>query len=133
MAPSLDASLRISEKYGKAKLKFGEHTIKCIRRHHWPGNVRELENAIERAVILSDRKTIAADLLALEPQTSAQHPHLNEEASNVSLQNFFIKFVLENQDRMTETEIAEKLGISRKALWQRRQRLGIPRERGKSN
>ena len=121
-----------SEKYGKAKLKFGEHAIKCIRRHHWPGNVRELENAIERAVILSDRKTIAADLLAIEPQTSAQHPHLNEEASNVSLQNYFVKFVLENQDRMTETEIAEKLGISRKALWQRRQRLGIPRERGKS-
>ena len=112
--------------------QFDETAMQEFTRYPWPGNVRELENAIERAVILSDRKTIAADLLALEPQTSAQHPHLNEEASNVSLQNYFIKFVLENQDRMTETEIAEKLGISRKALWQRRQRLGIPRERGKS-
>ena len=28
---------------------------------------------------------------------------------------------------MTETQLAERLGISRKALWERRQRLGIPR------
>jgi biotin operon repressor len=31
---------------------------------------------------------------------------------------------------MTETELAERLGISRKALWERRQRLGIPRPKG---
>ena len=35
-------------------------------------------------------------------------------------------------DRMTETELAQKLGLSRKALWQRRQKMGIPRERSKS-
>lgn len=28
---------------------------------------------------------------------------------------------------MGETELARRLGISRKALWERRQRLGIPR------
>jgi biotin operon repressor len=30
---------------------------------------------------------------------------------------------------MTETQLAEGLGISRKALWERRQRLGMPRLR----
>ena len=30
---------------------------------------------------------------------------------------------------MSETELAQKLGISRKTLWERRQRLGIPRRR----
>ena len=30
---------------------------------------------------------------------------------------------------MTETELARKLGISRKCLWERRQRLGIPRRK----
>ena len=30
---------------------------------------------------------------------------------------------------LTETELANKLGISRKSLWERRQRLNIPRKR----
>jgi DNA-binding NtrC family response regulator len=30
---------------------------------------------------------------------------------------------------MSETELAQKLGISRKSLWERRQRLGIPRRK----
>jgi DNA-binding NtrC family response regulator len=38
---------------------------------------------------------------------------------------------MENQDHMTETELAQKLGISRKALWQKRQKLHIPRVRSK--
>ncbi|MES9976937.1 MAG: sigma-54-dependent Fis family transcriptional regulator, partial [Candidatus Thiodiazotropha sp.] len=41
----------------------------------------------------------------------------------------FRHFVLDNQDHMTETELAKQLGISRKALWERRQRFGIPREK----
>ena len=33
------------------------------------------------------------------------------------------------RDQMTETELAQKLGISRKCLWERRQRFGIPRKK----
>jgi len=32
---------------------------------------------------------------------------------------------------MTETELAQKLGISRKSLWERRQRFGMPRTKPK--
>ena len=31
---------------------------------------------------------------------------------------------------MSETELAQKLGVSRKCLWERRQRFGIPRSKG---
>jgi two-component system response regulator HydG len=30
---------------------------------------------------------------------------------------------------MSETELAKKLGVSRKCLWERRQKLGIPRKK----
>ena len=48
---------------------------------------------------------------------------------DLSLEDYFQRFVMEHQDSMSETELAQKLGVSRKCLWERRQRLGIPRNR----
>jgi DNA-binding NtrC family response regulator len=94
----------------------------------WPGNVRELENAIERAVILSDGATISSELLAIE-SSRASHRESGGPVDQTSLEDYFVSFVLANQDQLTETELADKLGISRKCLWERRQRLNIPRKR----
>ncbi len=47
----------------------------------------------------------------------------------LSLEDYFQRFVLEHQDSMSETELAKKLGISRKCLWERRQRLDMPRKK----
>lgn len=121
-----------AERHGKPRLKFTEGALKCIRAYRWPGNIRELENAIQRAVILCEGKSIRADLLAVEPEQAPSIPTSDDEIDSVSLKDYFVRFVLENQDRMTETELAQKLGISRKALWQRRQKMGIPRERSKT-
>jgi DNA-binding NtrC family response regulator len=122
----------IGTAHGKPKLRFKDSALKLIESYQWPGNIRELENAIQRAVILADNRSIGADLLAVEPERPASLPIPGEEAQNVSLEDYFVKFVLENQDQMTETQIAQKLGISRKALWQKRQKLGIPRERSRN-
>jgi DNA-binding NtrC family response regulator len=117
-----------AERHGKTKLKFSDAAARCIRSYRWPGNIRELENAIQRAVILSDGKAIGADLLAVEPEQKIILPIPDDENDSVSLEDYFVKFVLENQDQMTETELAKKLGISRKSLWQKRQKLSIPRQ-----
>jgi DNA-binding NtrC family response regulator len=97
--------------------------LKLIRQHNWPGNVRELENAMERAVILCEDGRITAELLGLETLLKA---HAGNGA-DLSLEDYFRQFVLEHQEHMTETELARRLGISRKALWERRQRFGLPR------
>jgi two-component system response regulator HydG len=53
-----------------------------------------------------------------------------DPAEDLSLEDYFQRFVIEHQDSMSETELAQKLGISRKCLWERRQRFGIPRRKG---
>src|SRR5262249_3960702 len=100
-----------------------------ISVHKWPGNVRELENAIERAVILGDARSITPELLAIDAPllTPAEVDELEGEAPSGNLAEYFRKFVLEHQHQLSETELARRLGISRKALWEKRHRMGIPR------
>src|SRR6202158_2881024 len=38
---------------------------KMLMRYNWPGNIRELENAIERAILMTEGQQIAADDLRL--------------------------------------------------------------------
>jgi len=132
-------------------LSFDEDSIAAMLAYNWPGNVRELENAIERAVILAEGKTISPDLLAIdldislltktppEPRYDANatiktttKTIINEvpDISNHKLnETEFQDFILMHQEQLSETELAKRLGISRKSLWERRQRMGIPRRR----
>ena len=110
-------------------LNLSRSALDAIRRYHWPGNVRELANTIERAVILCEGEHITPELLAIDHHISTNRHNSDKPSDNLSLEEYFRHFVLENQDRMTETELAKQLGISRKALWERRQRFGIPREK----
>ena len=120
------------QKLERPSLSFSPETLKLMASYRWPGNIRELENAIERAVILADSTEIGPELLAIDTeQQPTLEPVTEVEAEDLSLEDYFQKFVMENQDHMTETELAQKLGISRKALWQKRQKLHIPRVRSK--
>ncbi|UFQ96869.1 sigma-54-dependent transcriptional regulator [Pseudomonas wenzhouensis] len=127
---------------GYEPLHFAHDAEQAIRHYPWPGNVRELENAIERAVILCEGAEICADLLGIDIKlddlddedfslsaAAGQSSSSHEPTEDLSLEDYFQHFVLEHQDHMTETELARKLGISRKCLWERRQRLGIPRRK----
>ncbi|MFB4391474.1 MULTISPECIES: sigma-54-dependent transcriptional regulator [unclassified Pseudomonas] len=137
---------RQSARIGRDDLRFSSEAEQAIRHYSWPGNVRELENAVERAVILSESAEISAELLGIDIElgdledddglgdlplaagVSANNAS-HEPTEDLSLEDYFQHFVLEHQDHMTETELARKLGVSRKCLWERRQRLGIPRRK----
>lgn len=114
-----------STKFQRTKYRFSDPAKRSLMDYHWPGNVRELENVIERAIILSNDETINVDDLGIAGSTkTGGHNGFN---ANLSLDEYFVEFVKAHQSRLNETELSSKLGISRKNLWERRQRLGIPR------
>lgn len=125
------------QKHHKAPYHYSKAFDKAIRGHHWPGNVRELENAIERAVILSPAERIEAANLKLANQQGATNRsnHSNNTQTSfatpptgTTLDDYLKYFVLTHQHTKTETELAHCLGISRKSLWERRQKLGIAKK-----
>ena len=134
----------------KPSLSLTPEAIQAITTYTWPGNIRELENAMQRSVILCDNEReigheqlqIDLDLINLEENMGGEveakkatseslRVPVNQPESHedLSLEDYFQRFVLEHQDTMSETELARKLGVSRKCLWERRQRLGIPRKK----
>ncbi len=52
--------------------RISRDTLNVLTRYPWPGNVRELENAIERAVVLSNNEDFNEDLLPLTVRMFAQ-------------------------------------------------------------
>jgi two-component system, NtrC family, response regulator HydG len=138
-----------TERLGKSMMRLSPRAIQAITTYQWPGNVRELEHAIERAVILSNSEEIDNEALGIDlelvninrirghqgPKTihnTGTHT-THDPLEDLSLEDYFQRFVLEHQDSMSETELAQKLGVSRKCLWERRQRFGIPRNKGNMN
>lgn len=101
----------------------------ALLRYHWPGNVRELKHAVERACILALAPLIQPwDLFqsdGLQDQTDYPTPDTTLAAYLRDCEREFILRALEeHQWRVTET--ADALGISRKNLWEKLRKLGIP-------
>ena len=138
---------RVAGRLGMEIKPFSDEAYQRLLDYTWPGNVRELEHTIERALVMADSKLITVSDLNLPPPIPAMSA-LNKssvvesptetpgaksagdmDTEELSLEDYFQRFVLENQDAMTETELAQKLGISRKCLWERRQRFDLPRKR----
>ncbi|MEZ5572303.1 MAG: sigma-54 dependent transcriptional regulator [Halioglobus sp.] len=134
-----------TERLGKPMMQLSPRAIQAITTYQWPGNVRELEHAIERAVILSDSEEIDNGALGIDlelvninrirgnQRPSSSHTTnsttSHDPLEDLSLEDYFQRFVLEHQDSMSETDLAQKLGVSRKCLWERRQRFNIPRNK----
>lgn len=140
---------QLPERLGLPNKPLTDDALALITGYHWPGNVRELQHAIERAVVMAEGDALEAADLGIRPPRPAVTatarasrdsreiqtvtPSVEAEdidtSGELSLEDYFQRFVLEHQDSMNETELAQKLGISRKCLWERRQRFDIPRSR----
>ncbi len=114
----------------RALATLGTDALRALMDHSWPGNVRELENAIERAVVLSNGPVITADLF---PDELAGRDTLPLIASRPDASLFDI---MEDCERRVissmlercgwnQTEAAERFHVPLSTLNQKIKRLNI--------
>jgi DNA-binding NtrC family response regulator len=144
-----------SGKLNKKLKGFSPPARELLLRYSYPGNVRELVNMVERAVALGhERESIRPeDLCGFQscpylggaPQEScgfcsegltggkrkADGPLTSLAEAREAFEKDYIVSVLERVDG-SRTTAAKILGLSRKALWEKCKRYGIPSAYGES-
>lgn len=107
----------LGERFARSGVQLSEGAREWMLRHPWPGNLRQLKNVLERALIL----TGADGPVDPEPPSGAGAPPRRLDQVEADEIRRALAYTRGHQGRA-----AELLGISRKALWAKRRRLGIP-------
>ncbi len=93
----------------------------------WPGNVRELKGAIERACLLGAQGALQPEALFEElPSAFDTTSDTLDEHLRIFERQYIIRVLAAHDGHGRITRAATALGISRKNLWERMKRLGIP-------
>lgn len=106
----------LGERFGAAGLRVSDRAWDWMQAYDWPGNVRELRNVLERAMITDDEGV-------LDPAPPVRRG--GAPASLAEVEERQIRRAL-GFTRGHQGRAAELLGISRKTLWEKRRRYGIP-------
>jgi DNA-binding NtrC family response regulator len=109
-----------------AATAFAPETADLLKGYLWPGNVRELRSVVERAALLTRSGEVPPAALPAhvleQPATLWAGRDRRPTLKDVELA--YIRYVLDAV-RGNQTRAAAVLGISRKALWEKRRRHGI--------
>jgi formate hydrogenlyase transcriptional activator len=122
---------RYASKMGKKISGIDKRTLELFQTYHWPGNVRELQNVIERAVILCEGATFAADENWLAHASPRPFPSGIALASLKDQEKEMIENALtQSQGRVSgPLGAAARLGIPRSTLESRIKSLNINKSR----
>jgi DNA-binding NtrC family response regulator len=117
----------------RSRARLAEATADCLKNYPWPGNIRELRNVIERAVLLAQSELILPEHLPAKLREAAKHaaPALTLDTQTMDEIERHAIIAALKQHKSNRTETAKALGISRRALLYKLQRLrqqGFPFE-----
>ena len=130
---------RAAEEFKKGRLDVAEETMERLLLYRWPGNVRQLQNELRRMVALAEpNSTLTPE--AISDQILGALPFARPERINhheiavplydkllptlARIESEMIKAALSQHQGKVEA-VAKALGISRKGLYLKRQRLGL--------
>ncbi|HRB69877.1 MAG TPA: sigma-54 dependent transcriptional regulator, partial [Chitinophagales bacterium] len=117
--------------YGIPIKKIDENALESLQARNWTGNIRELRNVVERLVIMSDKTITKQDVIDYSgPSGKAEDKGIdfdkfaNLQQLNDYVERSFIENKLDKNDWNT-TKTAEDMGISKKALEEKLESLGL--------
>ncbi len=117
-----------AQEMGKQVKEVSAEALDLMVNYRWPGNVRELQNVIERSILISDGELIRPEHLTAGVKTDA--PYLRAAFDKkLSVEDYTKNFILQYEENYNEQQLAELLGITRKSLWEKRKKWGIPKGR----
>ncbi|MEW6185480.1 MAG: sigma 54-interacting transcriptional regulator [Thermodesulfobacteriota bacterium] len=117
---------RLCDAHSRNVTGISSQSLKVFMTYPWPGNVREMENVIEYALHLTDEgNPIRPE--QLPPKLLAKTEDSWSPRDFVSIEEYCKQSIQALQSDHSEDHIAEKLGISRKNLWEKRKRWGLVR------
>lgn len=107
----------LAERLGRPRPELARGALDWMLEHPWPGNLRQLRNVLERGLLLAG----AGPIDPPRPEGGGgERPRRLIEVEEEQIRRA-LAYTRGHQGRA-----AELLGISRKALWEKRKRLGIP-------
>jgi len=118
---------------------FNKEAIELMMQYEWPGNVRELENLVERVIALTSAEYIPLSELPLSfkniPKTNGlKESVLDGKVSFIQAEEEFEREVILDALKRTnhiQSHAAEILGISRRILKYKMDKLGISQNKVK--
>ena len=123
---------KCSKKIKNKKIdKFSEEVKEIFVAYDWPGNVRELENAIERAVIMSEGEVIEKESLPeflQNIQTQDLQPQGNKDLTLKDAVKLSEKRIIEealDKNQGNRKKAAQSLGINRTTLYNKMRDFGL--------
>ena len=125
---------RYAQQYGKDVDGVEAGVMESLLAHDWPGNVREIKNCLARAVIMSKGRKLGPDDFSnlIKEKTDSdviRRPGAIAEipAHGLRLQDLEMELIAKTLKKCggNKSTTARMLGISRKALYQKIERLKI--------
>jgi two-component system, NtrC family, response regulator HydG len=114
---------RYASKYKRPVNALHESLVQQLVQYEWPGNIRELQHAMERAVILSQGKTLLPkDVFVKNPVQEQQQMNTGYNLEEME-RNIITQAMKKCNGNITEA--ARELGLSRAALYRRLEKYNI--------
>ena len=115
---------KIAADLGRGEVRLGPDCIEALQSYSWPGNIRELRNVIERAVLLSEQKTLGLKDLHFDGRGGMQTFYQDSRLTLLELERQHIERVLQEEKGRVE-RAAKRLGVPRSSLYQKLKRHRI--------
>jgi DNA-binding NtrC family response regulator/tetratricopeptide (TPR) repeat protein len=129
---------RAADEFGKGAVRLSEEAMEQLVLYPWPGNIRQLQNELRRVIALADADAVLGTS-ALLPEIASARPPVRIDTNALEMtvpltgklqptlsqvEHEMIRLALRRHHGRVDAAAA-MLGVSRKGLYLKRQRLGL--------